>query len=353
LGIFETYATIPNAPVQGTASFGALLLPNGKVLLATIPAAQIFDPKSKTFLAVPYPSTPVFVVSMTALADGRILLTGTQADGGGRTEIYDPLQNSFSAGPVLPIFDDVYSATLLPDGKVLFVGSAENDGYPENTNLFDPASGTVTVGPNSIKEHNNAPASLLPDGTVIVSGGQVPGGNGDTGVELYNPATGTFSVTGSMNVMRHGHTSTLLSDGTLLVAGGFAVWPSSESTTEFYHPSVLVKAPVIFSLDGSGAGQGAIWVSSTGLAASVASPAGTGQIVSMYVQGLAKASVIPPQVVVSGQIAPVLWFGDAPGYAGYSQVNFQVPSGLGVNSAATVQLGYMNRWSNTVTIAVH
>jgi hypothetical protein len=47
LGYFEIYATIPDAPAQGTASYGALLLPYGQVLLATVPAAQVFDPQSK------------------------------------------------------------------------------------------------------------------------------------------------------------------------------------------------------------------------------------------------------------------------------------------------------------------
>jgi hypothetical protein len=289
---------------------------------------------------------------MTALADGRILLTGGEGNGDW-SEIYNPQTNSFTSGPALPMFGEVYSATLLPDGKVLFVGSVENDGFPENTWLFDLHFERFNAGPDSIKEHNQAPARLLADGSVLVSGGQVPGGNGDTGAELYNSATGMFSVTGSMNVMRHNHTSTLLSDGTVLVAGGFSLWPSSESTTEFYHPGTPVKAPAIFSLDGSGAGPGAVWVSSTGLTAAPASPAAAGQAISMYITGLSEASVIPPQVFIGGRMAQVLWFGGAPGYPGYSQLNVQVPSGLGVNSTAAVQLGYLGRWSNTVTIAVH
>jgi uncharacterized protein (TIGR03437 family) len=72
----------------------------------------------------------------------------------------------------------------------------------------------------------------------------------------------------------------------------------------------------------------------------------------MYVSGLAEGGAIPPQVAVGGLLANVLWFGDAPGYPGYFQVNFQVPIGVAAGSAAPVRLVYLGRSSNTTTIAV-
>ena len=62
---------------------------------------------------------------------------------------------------------------------------------------------------------------------------------------------------------------------------------------------------------------------------------------------------MPPQVSVGGLFAKVLFFGDAPGYPGYFQVNFQLPSGVTAGSAVPVRLTYFGRSSNATTIAVH
>jgi uncharacterized protein (TIGR03437 family) len=51
-------------------------------------------------------------------------------------------------------------------------------------------------------------------------------------------------------------------------------------------------------------------------------------------------------------MAQILFFGDAPGYPGYFQVNFRVPSGVVPGSAVPVRLNYLNRTSNEVNISV-
>jgi len=47
-----------------------------------------------------------------------------------------------------------------------------------------------------------------------------------------------------------------------------------------------------------------------------------------------------------------LYFGAAPGYPGYYQVNFRLPVGLASGEAVSVRLTYLSRPSNAVTIGV-
>ena len=91
----------------------------------------------------------------------------------------------------------------------------------------------------------------------------------------------------------------------------------------------------------------------------------------MYTTGLMERGMIP-QVAVGGRLAQIQFFGDAPGYPGYYQVNFQAPAGIAAGSrypgyyqvnvhvpdgdspgaAVSVPLTYLGRPSNEVTIAV-
>ena len=72
----------------------------------------------------------------------------------------------------------------------------------------------------------------------------------------------------------------------------------------------------------------------------------------MYTSNLADSGVIPPQVIVGDRFAEVVYFGAAPGYPGYYQVNFQVPAGLAAGSQVPLYLIYLGRSSNQVGIAV-
>ena len=73
----------------------------------------------------------------------------------------------------------------------------------------------------------------------------------------------------------------------------------------------------------------------------------------MYTKALGHGSVIPPQVAVGGRLSEILYLGDAPGYPGYSQVNFRVPDDITPGSAVRVRLIYLGRSSNEVTIALN
>jgi uncharacterized protein (TIGR03437 family) len=72
----------------------------------------------------------------------------------------------------------------------------------------------------------------------------------------------------------------------------------------------------------------------------------------MYTTSLGDGSLIPPQVAIDGQLANVLYFGGAPGYPGYNQVNFTLPNGVTSGPAIPVRLTYLGRSSNKVAIGV-
>ena len=375
--------------VTGRTGANATLLTNGKVLITggiagyqndydtvSVGDAEIYDPSTGTFTpAAGYVgdlssmvSSEWFDSTSTGLADGTVLFASVTA-----SEIYDPVAGAFILRGSMATRSGNYllgrTASLLMDGKVLIAGGEQEDtGYYNQAELYDPATGVFSfTGAMTIPRYEHT-STLLPDGTVLIAGGATytcvapcllgsPSyfGTADN-AELYDPLKGGFAAAGSMTQRRRSHTATLLNDGNVLLTGGdgwFSGGPFvSYATAELYHPALPVSAPLLFSLSGDGKGQGAIWHSATGQVVSSARPAIAGEALSMYTTGLASNGVIPPQVAVGGRLAEILYFGDAPGYPGYNQMNFRVPSGIAAGPAVQVRLTYLGRSSHAVTIGV-
>ena len=223
--------------------------------------------------------------------------------------------------------------------------------------LYDPSTAGFARTGNLTTCRYYHTSTLLPDGTALIAGGFTVGSDSIcpsadlaaalASADLYEPSTGVFTATGDMSTTRVYHTATLLNDGSVLIAGG-----SISVIADIYHPAVLIPAPALFSLSGDGRGQGAIWHSATGQTASSQNPAVAGEILSTYTASLFEGGVIPPRIAIGGQLAEILYFGDAPGYPGYYQVNFRVPDGVAAGSAVPVRLTYIGRSSNEVTIGV-
>ena len=277
-------------------------------------------------------------------------------------QLYDPATGTFTLTANMPTG---YSAVaLLVNGEVLFAGG-EDIGRLSSAVLYDPLTGafssTGAMGWSRVWHT----LTLLADDEVLAAGGETDSCSSNgcffagslATAELYDPASGTFSPTGSMAQAREEHTATLLNDGRVLLAGGVVygginVFYGGTASAELYTPTVLVPAPRLFSLSGDGEGQGAIWDSTTGLVPSPVMPAVAGEILSMYTSGLSEGNVIPPQVSIGGRLAQILYFGDAPGWPGFFQVNFYVPNGIAPGSAVPVRLTYLGRSSNEVSISV-
>lgn len=342
----------------------AILLGNGKVLIAggsggsldVVPAAELFDLASGTFSpAGPYTSSPSSpntgqAAVSSLLPDGRVLILWES----GAAELYDPTAGSFTptgASIGKSYSESLPTATLLLNGKVLVAGGEDESGNRSSAELYDPSTGAFTATGSLTTPRAEQTATLLPDGSALMAGSDIHNVLLLASAEVYDPVSGVFTPTGNMVVPRAIRTATLLNNGKVLMAGGGSTAADS-STAELYNPPVLIPAPALFSLAGNGQGQGAIWNATTGQIASSQNPAAAGDFLSMYTTSLAEGGVIPPQVEVGGQLAEIVFFGDAPGYPGYFQINFQVPVGVTPGPSVPVVLTYLGRPSNAVSISV-
>jgi hypothetical protein len=352
-------------PATLTGVSSATLLSNGKVLLIgsvrpQIYGAELYDPALRSFSPIAnWPGqqswTPV------VLTDGTVLLASEETE----SERYDPASNTFSATGSVGCFDILPRPTLLRNGNVLFTGGNTDFGNDNRAELYDSAAGTFGSAGSMSTARNGHSANLLPDGTVLIAGGAGQSGSSQpplASAEIYDSVTSGFSTTGSLTLARYGHTAALLNNGQVLITGGIATASSSQpivggsisslSSAELYTPAVLIPASRLFSMTNDGKGQGAIWHAQTGQVASAENPAVAGEALSMYTTSLADQSVVPPQVAIGGRVGQVLYFGAAPRYPGYYQVNFIVPDGIPPGSAVPVRLTYLGRFSNEVTVGV-
>jgi len=361
-----------NSPCAPARMCGATLLTNGKVLITSSGNPQLYDPSTGAFtLSGPYANVYTqnedgFQTTVTLLPSGNVLFAEDSLYVNYSAELYDCTTNTFRLTGAMVSFLLGRTTTLLVNGKVLRAGGAADfydSHFYQKNEQYDPATGMFTATGDLITPRSDHVAVLLPDGTVLVTGGvglfdMVPFFY-RASAELYNSSTGTFTATGNMTARRVNHTATVLNDGRVLITGGISPVGTSpdfsvdwiQSSAEIYTPPVLIPAPALFSMSGDGRGQGAIWHAQTGQIASADSPAAAGESLSMYTTSLSDGSVIPPQVAVGGRLAQVLYFGAAPGYPGYYQVNFVVPAGV-PTGPAPVRLTYIGRSSNAVTIGV-
>ena len=229
----NVFTSVPNSRTNIFCS-GHSFLPDGRLLVSGgnadlyigINDTEIFNPATRTWIQGPAMAFERWYPTTVTLSDGRILSVSgsiTCADCTAEIpEIYSPATNSWTQLPgaqlELPLYPFLF---LLPDGRVLNPGSNED---PLATHVLDIASQTWTLVDGTTLEGGSAvmylPGRVMKSGTASDLERSTALTVRDTYVLDMAAATPRWRETLPMAFPRGHHTLTILPDGTVLVTGG-------------------------------------------------------------------------------------------------------------------------------------
>jgi hypothetical protein len=201
---FSSVGTLSTA----RAEHAAALLGDGRVLITggtdgkmALASAEIFDPRSNSFSVTGSMSVPRLLHTATALDLGTILVAGGLdllnpaqfAHPTASAELYDPKSGSFVATGSMVTARASHTATLRADGSVVLVGGGGGvagnpycDGHlvgncwppvvllpTASVEVYDPQTNGFLESPVLTLARESHTTTLLANGTLLVAGGQV------------------------------------------------------------------------------------------------------------------------------------------------------------------------------------
>jgi N-acetylneuraminic acid mutarotase len=229
------------------AASSAILLPNGKVLVAfgdtgggVTSNGYLFDPATNTWAAAHdhIGGTARRDAPVLPWDDGALVIGGA-GPSNALTSVrrFDVASNSWSGLTSLLTARREHTATLLTDGSILVTGGA---------NISDPALSTCEIyypsadvwagtGLNMLTARRGHTATLLKDGRVVLFGGFDATGTALNSIEVFEPGFGFTAITptGTPPAARGRHSAVLLGDGRILVAFG------SNGTSSLYSAAIF------------------------------------------------------------------------------------------------------------------
>lgn len=223
------------------AAHQATLLKSGKVLITggcagyscekILSSAELYDPASQTFQALPPMSTPRASHAAVTLPDGRVLIVGgwTGSQSTSSAEVYDPTTEQWKPVDEMSEARASLIAVALQDSSVLVMGGG-------NVDIFDPSSDSFLQVAESRTNHYLA--TLLADGRVLMTGGQGKNENILNAAAIFDPTTRKVQKTDVMKTPRVKHAALLLNDGHIMVIGGSDArgYKGRYSSTEIFDP---------------------------------------------------------------------------------------------------------------------
>ena len=207
----------------------------GQAPLAT---AEIFDPTAGEWTEAGSMKNENFGHGAVLLQDGRVLIAGSAL-----TEVYDPTTGTWEdAGEFGRERTAGYPVTLLNDGRVLVTGGEfkprrQAGAAPiRNVEVYDPSVGAWKRVSDMNDARSRHAAVLLNNGNVLVVASKE--------LQMYNPSTDTWASAGKLTQERDSiHTATVLTDGRVLVVGGKELDDNDRargiSTVEIYDPATF------------------------------------------------------------------------------------------------------------------
>ncbi len=168
----------------------ALLLPDGRVLIAFLSTAELFDPSTQKFTTLPVPEGTQ-LGQLVLLSDGRVLCGNQVLD----TQTLSFLAIAFYPSDIPP--------TLLENGNVL-TGYLQSSDFPPSLYpmLFDPSNGTGLAIPSALVSLVGPTTTLLQDGRLLIAGGRSY--DYPNGIWITNGKAEIFDPQNQLNISGNG-----------------------------------------------------------------------------------------------------------------------------------------------------